>query len=320
MSDGSGIGLIGSMTNRRQFLGRSAAALASATAANAQQLGELKFSDIKNYQAIPQIVVFEKPIQTLDYDRMGEILAKMGIQGIEATIRKGGHILPAAAEAGVPKMVADLAKNGQKALIAATNISEANAESEKLLRILKANGITKYRTDYYRYNLKKEMLPQVKENTAKLKELAAMNEELGVQSLYQIHSGYKYAGAMSWDAAMMFDGIDPDHAAIAYDLRHFRTDSGLSWKTALATVKKHIRSIYVKDAVWEGERSNKLKNVPLDTGFVDKETFDAVRKGHEAMPLSLHMEWGKTQLYPKEEVMEAVKFIERDVKTLKTWL
>ncbi|MDA7880777.1 hypothetical protein N9A94_00550 [Akkermansiaceae bacterium] len=299
------------MTNRRRFLAGSAATIAGVTAVRAQKSKESKASPI---------IVFEKPIQTLDYDRMGEILAKMGIQGIEATIRKGGHIDPGKVEEGVPKMVADLAKNGQKALIAATNIREANAGNEKFLRILKANGITRYRSDYYRYDLKKEMLPQVKENAAKLKDLAAMNKEIGVQSLYQIHSGYQYAGAMSWDAALMFDGIDPDHAAIAYDLRHFRTDSGLSWRTALATVKKHIRSIYVKDAVWGGERSNKLKNVPLDTGFVDKETFKAVRKGLGPMPLSLHMEWGKSQLYPKDEVMEAVEFVARDVKTLKSWL
>ena len=299
------------MTNRRKFLAQSAATLASATAANAQK---------SKKTGVSPIIVFEKPIQTLEYDRMGEILAKMGIQGIEATIRKGGHIAPEEAEEEVPKMVAALAENGQKALIAATNVSEANAESEKFLRILKANGITKYRSNYYRYDLKKEMLPQVRENAAKLKNLAAMNKEIGVQSLYQTHSGYKYAGAMSWDAALMFDGIDPDYAAIAYDLRHFRADSGLSWKTALATVKKHIRSIYVKDAVWEGERSNKLKNVPLDTGFVDKVTFDAVRKGHKPMPVSLHMEWGRTSIYSKEDAMEAVEFVARDVKTLKSWL
>ncbi len=122
------------MTNRRKFLAQSAATLAGVTAANAQRS--------KKTAASP-IIVFEKPIQTLEYDRMGEILAKMGIQGIEATIRKGGHIAPEAAEEEVPKMVAALAKNGQKALIAATNVNEANAESEKFLRILKANGITR---------------------------------------------------------------------------------------------------------------------------------------------------------------------------------
>ena len=150
------------------------------------------------------IVVFEKPIQTLDYDRMGEELAKMGVQGIEATIRRGGHIEPKDAEAEVPKMVKSLGKNGQKALIATCNVNSASAKNADFLRILKANGIIRYRMDYFRYDLTKDLLPQVAENTTKLEEIEAMNREIGVQALYQIHAGAKYAGSLAWDAAMMF--------------------------------------------------------------------------------------------------------------------
>ena len=105
------------------------------------------------------IAVFEKPIQNLDYDRMGEELAKMGVQGIEATIRKGGHIEPKDAEAEVPKMVKSLGKNGQKALIATCNVNSASSENADFLRVLKANGITRYRMDYFRYDLTKDLLP-----------------------------------------------------------------------------------------------------------------------------------------------------------------
>ena len=266
------------------------------------------------------VVVFEKPIQTLEYDRMGEELAKMGVDGIEATIRRGGHIDPNKAADEVPKMVEALAKNRQKALIATTNVHSADKKSAEFLKILKENGITRYRMDYFRYDLKKPLLPQVKENTTRLKELEAMNREIGVQALYQIHAGAKYAGSLAWDAAMMFEEVNPDHAAIAFDLRHVKAGSGLSFPTALAAMGKHVRSIFVKDARWSGERTDQIKNVPLDTGIVNQKAFEEVRKGHQAMPLSLHMEWGKAPIYPKETVMEAVKNVARDVKVLKSWL
>lgn len=266
------------------------------------------------------IVVFEKPIQNLSYDVIGEQLAKMGIQGIEATIRKGGHIDPAKAESEIPKMVASLAKNGQQALIAATNVNEASGETEKFLRTLKANGITRYRMEYYRYDLKKSPLEQLRENVAKLRDLAAMSAEIGVQALYQIHAGAKYAGSLSWDAAIMFEKIDPDHAAVAFDLRHVRADTGKSFDLALANLRPHIRSIFVKDALWTGDRTDQLQNVPLDSGMISKAVFEKVRKGLGPMPYSLHMEWGKTQLYPKNEAMDAVELIARDVKVLKSWI
>ena len=266
------------------------------------------------------VVVFEKPIQTLDYARMGEELAKMGVQGIEATIRRGGHIEPKDAEKEIPRMVESLAKSGQKALIATCNVNSANEENANFLRILKANGITRYRMDYLRYDLKKDLLAQVVENTIKLKEIEAMNREIGIQALYQIHAGSKYAGSLAWDAAMMFRDLDPTYVAIAFDLRHVKVGSGLSFPTAMALTGKHVRSIFIKDARWSGERSANVKNVPLDTGIINKKTFDDVRNGHEPMPLSVHMEWGEHPIYPKEIVMDAVANIARDLRVLKSWI
>ena len=295
---------------RNQFIAQTGLASLGA------RLGAEKPSKVESWP----IAVFEKPIQSLDYDRMGEELAKMGVQGIEATIRKGGHIEPRDAEAEVPKMVESLGKNGQKALIATCNVNSASSENADFLRVLKANGITRYRMDYFRYDLTKDLLPQVAENTAKLKELEAMNREIGVQALYQIHAGAKYAGSLAWDAAMMFKNVDPAQAAIAFDLRHVRAGSGLSFQTALAVIGKHVRSIFVKDARWSNERTTKIKNVPLDTGIVNKKLFNDVRNDHSTMPLSLHMEWGRAQIYPKQVVMEAVANIKKDVKVLKSWL
>lgn len=296
---------------RRDFLLKGAAAVAGTGLANANHHGK---------KAHSPVILFEKPIQKLSYDRIGEELAKMGLNGIEATIRGKGHIEPENAEKEVPKMVADLAKNDQKAYIAATHVGEVTPESEKFLKVLKANGITKYRMNYYRYDLKGDMLQQVEDFAKKARELAAFNRENGMQAIYQLHSGAKLLGGMSWDLALLLKDIDPKEIGVGFDLRHVRTDSGLSFRSATQVLRKHIQAIYVKDAVWSGERSNKLKNVPLDTGFVDKETFDNARSGQKSMPISLHMEWGKTQLYPLAEVEEALAFIARDAKTLKSWL
>lgn len=299
------------MTKRRHFLAQTG--LASLGLARGQSV-EKKIG--------PQwpIVVFEKPMQTLAYDRMGEELAKMEVQGIEATIRRGGHIEPRRAAEEVPKMVAALAKNGQKALIAACNVGSTAKEDVEFLKILKAHGITRYRMDYFRYDLKKDLLPQLRDFTQKLREMNAMNEELGMQALYQIHAGAKYAGSLGWDAAFMFEEANPAATAVAFDLRHIRSGSGLSWETVIALLEKHLGSVYVKDARWSGPRGRTLRNVPLDTGMVDQKSFQAVVAGQDPMPLSLHMEWGKAPVYPGDEVFEAVENIARDVRVLKSWL
>lgn len=217
-------------------------------------------------------------------------------------------------------MVASLAKNDQKAHLAATRIAEITPENEKFLKVLKDHGITRYRMDYYRYDLEKDMLPQVEEHAKKAKELAAWNRENGMEAIYQLHSGAKLLGGLSWDLALLLKDISPDEIGVGFDLRHVRTDSGLSFRAAAQVIRKHTRAIYVKDARWGGERSNKLKSVPLDTGFVDQKVFENARKGQKPMPISLHMEWGKTQIYKLQDVEEALACIARDVKTLQSWL
>jgi len=298
---------------RRDFLVKGSSALATAGLLKGQQVKEI------SKEKWP-VIAFEKPFQKLGYERMGEELAKIGMDGIEATIRTDGHITAETAEEDVPKMVADLAKNGQKAYIAATHLLEADAATEKLLKILKANGIERYRMNYYRYDLKGDMLQQLRDHKKKAEDLAAMNKEIGIQGLYQLHSGARLVGGMSWDLALLLEDIDPKNLGVAYDLRHFRTDSGLSWRGALQTCRKHIQAIYVKDARWVGARSDKLAACRLDTGFVNQKIFENVREGLGPMPISLHMEWGTANVYKKEEAMDAVRRMAIDFNILKSWI
>jgi hypothetical protein len=301
------------MQERRSFLKQALAAGALAGLARADE------------KASPRpwpLLLFEKPVQALSYDEIGEQLAAMGFQGIEATVRKNGHILPANAAKEIPGMIKSLSKAGLNTIIAATDITDADAQNEDFLKVLKDNGITHYRLGFYRYGKKGNPFEQVEAIRDRMQALAELNEKLGMHGVYQLHSGHGgigYVGSLVWDVAYMLQDINPDALGLAYDLRHTRNDTGNSWKHAAEVARKHIRAIYIKDAKWEGERSDKLVNTALDTGFVNKEIFDYVRNGLQPMPISLHMEWGKAQIYPKDSVREAWPLIRKDMEVLKKW-
>lgn len=298
------------MQERRDFLKQAIAAGA---------LVGLARADEKPQPKPWPILLFEKPVQALSYDEIGEQLASMGVDGIEASIRSKGHILPENAAKDIPGMLKSLAKSGLHTVIAATNVSDADPKTQDFLKILKDNGITQYRMNHFRYARKGNPMDQAAGYREKFLGLAELNEKLGMQGLYQIHSGPTFVGSLVWDVVGMLDGINPEALGLAYDLRHTRNDTGSSWKQAAAVAKDHIRSIYIKDAKWVGERTEKQINVPLDTGFVNQEIFDHVRKDLKPMPLSLHMEWGKHQIYPKESARDAWPMIRQDMEVLKKW-
>ena len=267
------------------------------------------------------IAIFEKVFEALNYEELADAIAEIGADGVEATIRPGGHIEPAVAADEVPKMTEALAKRGKRIVIAATHIRSVDEPyTETLLRTFKSLGITHYRLGHFYFDNEQPLKKQVVEYAAKCRDLAALNKEVGVQGLYQNHSGAKFLGALAWDAAQMLDGIDPDALGMALDLRHLRAETGPSWKTAVRVVKPHIRSIYLKDAVWAGERSDKLKNVPLDTGFVNGKMFAFVREGLPPMPLCIHMEYLGYRVFEKHEIPSAIKAHQNDIAALRRWL
>lgn len=303
------------MQNRRTFLKQAVAAGTLAGVAGANPKSTPKSNPWP-------ILLFEKPVQALSYDEIGEQLAAMGIDGIEATIRKNGHILPENAAKQIPAMVKSLAKSGLHTIVATTDVVVADSNTSDFLKVLKDNGITRYRMGFYRYARKGNPMDQVPAFREKLLGLAELNEQHGMQGLYQIHSGHDgvgYVGSLVWDVVGMLKGINPKSLGLAYDLRHTRTDTGHSWKQAADVAKQHIGALFLKDAKWIGERSEKRANVPLDTGFVNQEIFDYVRKDLEPMPLSLHMEWGEHPIYPKESAQEAWEMIRQDIEVLKKW-
>lgn len=306
-------------TSRRTFLTTATATVAAAKLWRASAASE-------GADSWP-IAIFEKVFEGLSFDELGEAVGATGADGIEATIRPGGHIDPKDAAEEVPQMQAALKKNGCRIVIAASGVKSTEQEGvREYLETLKSNGITHYRMSHYHYDLTRPVMPQLKQFRTQLQELAQLNAEVGIQGLYQNHSGNGrnkkrgYVGALGWDAAVMLEGIDPAHLGLAFDTRHLRKDTGSSWATAVAACKPHVRSIYVKDGVWGGERGDEYKDVPLDEGFVSEDIFDTIRQDLPAMPLCIHMEWLGYRVFPKNEIPQAIEAHQRDIATLNRWM
>ncbi|MBM4092158.1 MAG: TIM barrel protein, partial [Planctomycetes bacterium] len=266
------------MPTRRQFLRRMGAVAAVCGCGE----HELRAAERAAGPTDWPIAVFEKVFEALSYDELADAMAAIGVEGVEATIRPKGHIEPEAAGDEVPRMAEAMAKRGKRIVIAATHISAADEpHTVPLLQTLKAAGVTHYRMGHYYYDLAKPLKAQLDRCAAHVRELAALNLQVGIQGLYQNHSSSGrargYVGALGWDAVMLLDGVDPHAIGLAVDTRHLRQDTGSSWRTAVMACKPHIRSIYVKDGLWHGPRGDQYKDVPLDTGFVNQDVFHYIR-------------------------------------------
>ena len=295
--------------NRRQFLAATTAGIAVSKAA-------MSLAAIKPVRQ--PICAFTKPFNSLTFDQLADRMAEIGFDGIEAPIRPGGHIEPEQVPDELPKLVEALAKRNLEVTVLTSNINDPrNPLTETVLSPAAKLGIRRYRMQYFKYDLDKSIRQQIENWKPQVRDLAAMNKELGITGLYQNHAGRNYVGAALWDLPLLLDGIDNDQVGVAYDIRHATVEGGTSWPVTFQMVRPHISTVYVKDFQWL--ESARPKNVPLGEGRIDGPEFvKLLRRSKYDGPISLHEEYldhKDPQLVPRH--LAALK---KDLATLKKWL
>jgi sugar phosphate isomerase/epimerase len=313
-----------SVMQRRSFLQRAgqlavASGLAS-TSLFAAQDGAASKRETQSSDAWP-VAIFTKVFQTHTYDQLAEAVVQIGADGIEAPLRRGGHIEPARIGQELPRMIEALAKRDKRVLIAATDIVSAGDETAQILKAFRDNGVTHYRLGYYRYADGEPRLQQVRRFAEQAQELAKLNEQMGVVGIYQNHAGDRYLGSVIWDLAMLLEEVESPALGVALDLRHLRAEIGVSWRAMIDLIRPHVLSVFAKNSTWTKDGGLRLIHVPLDQGMADKQMFRSIWKEiDKPAPLSVHVEYLGQDPLPPGETAEMIAASRHDVTVLRSWM
>ncbi|MCA9086304.1 MAG: sugar phosphate isomerase/epimerase [Planctomycetaceae bacterium] len=289
---------------------------AATTFAGVSAFQRTAFGALSLRQSANPVCVFTKPLQSLPWEDLAQRMAALGVAGIEAPVRAGGHIEPVDAVQRLPEFVGALKKFGQHITVMTSDINDANDPlTEPILRTAAGLGIRFYRMKYFKYDESKPILSQISNWTAALKDLAAINKQLGITAVYQNHAGRNYFGAALWDLHRALEQIDPAGIGVAYDIRHATAEAGMSWPVTFRLLQPHVRVVYVKDFVWSGQKPD---NVPLGQGSVSPSFFQMLADSQFDGPISLHEEYLDHRR--PELVPEHLAAIERDLNTLRKWM
>ena len=181
--------------DRREFLASlSAAALAgcSTGAARRRAPARLATSEFHVFSKMFQPPVVETP------EKLCELMKGAGYDGIQWTVRKGGHVEPADAAANLPRLVKIAESFGLKSRSICTDITADAAGkpgltpgAETVLKVAADCGIEMFRPAYFFYDAKTETFSQsldrIRGGFAALARLAART---GVKATYQNHSSW----------------------------------------------------------------------------------------------------------------------------------
>lgn len=301
--------------SRRDFITRSALT-ASATALWRSPA----VSCLAAEKLPPPIVVLSKVYQTLklDFDDAAALTVEAGLDGIDCPVRPGGEILPERVKEELPQYAEALRKRNLRMPLLTTAItSAASPRAEEIVRTAKKLGVQFYRLGFIDRQTDPPAGKQVREIKAQLKDLAALNKQVGIGALFQNHSpaGWSYVGGDLAELYEIVQDFDPAQIGVAFDIGHALVVHGDDWRRHFEKLRGHFKVAYVKDVTRAG------RWVPFGEGDVGATGYFKLlqQMGYHA-PVSLHIEFdwddgGKSRTRPV-----LLKALKDSSRVLRRWL
>jgi len=271
-----------------------------------------------NSQAI-KIVLFSKCLQNLDWQELAQACKECGLDGVDLTVRDGGHVIPEKIEVDLPKVVDTFHKTNLEVSMLTTRLLSADDPfAESILKTAGALNIPYVRIGYHKYSANLDMQEQIQKVKKDLQTLTALAEKYKVVLGYHNHSGFDTFGGPVWDLLSVFQAINSPFLGSNFDIGHAKAEGfNGAWKTNTVAILPWIRMIAVKDFIL---KNHKVEWVPLGTGCVPvKEMLEIIiKKGNFNGPISIHTEYKiKTQAEALEYVKTSTQKIREIIKQIK---
>ncbi len=268
--------------SRRGFIGAAAVAAGLAVSGAHTQGGNMKK---------PSVCAFSKHLQFLDWAALGKTGKALGLDGIDLTVREGGHVVPDKVAADLPRAVEAIRAEGLDVPMITTRLNDGgDPNARPILEAAAKAGIRYFRIGGLTYGKSGNPLEQLGKFTDGLRSLAQLAGEYGLTAGYHNHSGYNQVGAAIWDLHRMITDVGSERLGSNFDVGHAVVEGAYgAWQVNARLIAPHVRMMAVKDFVWDKDRP---KWAPLGEGIVKfADCFAIMREAGFAGPVSIHFEY-----------------------------
>ena len=273
-------------------------------------------------QPDPKFCLFSKHLPELGWSDVGKVVKELGFDGVDLTVRAGGHVLPERAATDLPRAIDAIRAHGLSVPMVTTELTRADDPNAKpLLEAAARNGVRYFKTGYWRFTASRDVRAQVAAAGEALAGLAALARNCGIEMGFHNHAGY--IGGALWDIAPAMDRLDPRWAGYYFDPRHAVAEGGGgAWKAAMNMVAPRLKMVALKDFVWEkGPKGWQIVNCPLGDGLVDWSwVATTLRTANFSGPISLHLEYDIPGATPQERVSRTLEAARRDLAVARKFL
>ena len=273
------------------------------------------------------ICIFSEHFQWLDYREMGKLMNDVGFDGVNITVRNGGHVAPYDVERKLPEAVREIENYGLLTPMITTDILNVeNDLTEPILKTASELGIQFYRMGHFRYDRYQPIVQQLDRMKEKVMKLAELNEKYKIKGNYQNFSGLE-VGSSVWDIWYIMKDISSEWIGVQFDIKNAMVEGGKSWENDLLLVKDMVQSTVISDFNWVSGAKDVAytEGVPIGEGMVDfSKYFKMFKKLNVGGPLTVNLDFPFYEEQPdqlkREKINASRKVLGMELRNLKNYL
>ncbi|HUR57459.1 MAG TPA: sugar phosphate isomerase/epimerase [Opitutaceae bacterium] len=275
-----------------------------------------------------QFVLFTDNLADLSVRDACRAAKRAGFDGLDLTVRPGGHVLPKDVTTGLAQAQEIADSEGMTIPLISTNISAVDSPFAEEIITAAHYHIPNFKLGYWRYQPFGNLVAQLDQAKRKLEGIIQLCGRFHIRPCVHIHSGPILSnGPLLY---LLLKDFSPADVGAYVDPMHMTLEGGLSgWEMALDLVAPWIALVGAKNFTLQpsgrdehGQQRFEAEYVPLADGMAPLPQFFArLRQLHYDGVVSLHSEYKKRT--SRRAAMTTPELLEQsavDLKYLKSLL
>ena len=209
----------------------------------------------KTSKSVPKVCTYTEHFQKLPIPEVCQVFKRIGVDGLDLTVRPGGHIEPKNVKRELPQAVKTAREFGLEIMMLTTGISTPDRQAEDILATCQKLNIERIKLGYFPAGKFGNLAKRMDDVRRQLDAIVKLSVKYGVRPCVHVHSGATIpsSGFMLYE---LIREMPPDRIGAYLDSYHMTITGGSGgWRQAIDLLRPWISLVALKNFQWErGER------------------------------------------------------------------
>ena len=200
---------------------------------------------------VPEVCTYTEHFQKLPIPEVCKVFKRIGVDGLDLTVRPGGHIEPKNVKDELSKAVKAALEHGLEIMMLTTDISTPDRQAEEIVATCQKLNIERIKLGYFPAGKFGNLAKRLDDVRRQLDSIVKLTAKCGVRPCVHVHSG----ATIPSNGFMLYELIremPPDRIGAYLDSYHMTITGGAGgWRQAIDLLRPWTSLVALKNFQWE---------------------------------------------------------------------